>query len=771
MSIGAVAAAGAAAWALCHARGMNIVCARRLSWCAIHIVVVIGCCACSGLGTPARSSAAATPTFNPPIPAMNVQDTLNPSTAVSADTALIQGVDYGFGFDLVAHKTLPLMIRASGTNLVLQNTVSGAVQAVLPGAFSELRAITISPDGRFVYTGDVAGELAEWDLSTGDRKSLSRETGPLFQIALAANGSAMVTSGRDFTRYYAAPGTLPRSLYATGLGQPQFVLDGRYLIGRDPSLRVIDVATGALVATSNGGSRWSPSWALAPGGKQVIWIGPDDAVFTAALPSLANPRSLATVPGASYLYLSLDGSRLLIDGAKQAVLLDRTGRVVMSYPGARADVVGFSPSGRLFATHNERRLEVHESQTARLVKAFPLDGSPGDISWCGDESCLAASQKMSVVFLNVQSGSVIRAASPQRRISEISFRPDGRGVDLEEHFASHYLIDGLTGTLAGTVPELRLRGEATPVEDLEYSPNGQYYVAGSRGVLELVDLRNGSHRVLVEDVSRYSVRQARFSPDSSRLVALGDRSGTAFIKDIATGRDLIGIDPPKGESYFTAAWSPHGDRLALAGHRELRVVDVMSRADILKVEVPNTTMALAWLDSERLLSGHDRGELLVWSLRPGQLPQPIEGKRNHVQKVAVSSDGRWAAAIGRYYLVELIDTASLKVVRQLRTASGELSDVEWHPCRPLLGVAHGDATFFDVQAGTSLSVTLLGEPESPQMPIVAATRSDGHVGAGVDALPFIWVRHGGPAGQIAPATERRDLQTPSIGQPWFSGCQ
>jgi hypothetical protein len=127
--------------------------------------------------------------------------------------------------------------------------------------------------------------------------------------------------------------------------------------------------------------------------------------------------------------------------------------------------------------------------------------------------------------------------------------------------------------------------------------------------------------------------------------------------------------------------------------------------------------------------------------------------------------------IGRYYLVELIDTTSLKVVQQLRTTSGELSDIEWHPCRPLLGVAHGDATFFDVQAGTSLQVTLLGEPESPQMPIVAAARSDGHVGAAANALPYIWVRHGGPTGPVVPAVERRDLLTASIGQPWFGGCQ
>ncbi len=695
---------------------------------------------------------------------------MNPSLAFSADTALTQGVDYGFGFDLVAHKTLPLMIRASGPDLVLYNTVSGAVQAVLPGAFSELRAITISPDGRFVYTGDVAGELAQWNLSTGERISLNREIGPLFQIALAANSSALVTSGSAFTRYYSAPGAAPRSLHATGLGQPQFVLNDEYLIGRDPSLRVIDVATGAVVATSSGGSRWNPSWALAPGGREVVWIGPDDTVLAAALPSLSNQQLLAKVPGASYLHLSLDGNRLLIDAARQTVLLERTGRVVMSYPDARVDVVGFSPSGRLFATRYERRLEVHESQTGRLVKAFVLDGSPGDITWCNDESCLAASQKMCEVFLNLQSGLVVRASSPQRRIHEISFRPDGRGVDLGEHFASHYLIDGLTGTLAGKVPEPRLRGEVTPIEEIEYSPNGQYYAAGGRGVLDLVDLRNGSHRWIVEDPSRYSVRQARFSPDSSRLVELGDRSGAVFIKDVATGRDLLSIDAPKGESYFTAAWSPRGDRLALAGHRQLRVVDVTSRVDILKVEIPDLAMALAWLDSERLLSGHNGGELLVWSLRPGQPPRPIEGKRSHVHKVAVSNDGRWAAAIGRYYLVELIDTISLKVVRQLRTTGGELSDVEWHPCRPLLGVAHGDATFFDVQAGTSLRITLLGEPESPQMPIVATTRSDGRVGAAANALPFIWVRHGGPTGPVAPAVGRRDLLTPSIGQPWFSGC-
>jgi hypothetical protein len=143
-----------------------------------------------------------------------------------------------------------------------------------------------------------------------------------------------------------------------------------------------------------------------------------------------------------------------------------------------------------------------------------------------------------------------------------------------------------------------------------------------------------------------------------------------------------------------------------------------------------------------------------------------------VQKVAVSSNGRWAAAIvGRYYTIDLIDTATLKVVRQLRTTSGELSDIEWHPCMPLLGAAHGDATFFDVEAGTWLRIVLLGEQESPGVPVVTIARSDGRVGGDVMGLPFVWVRNGGPTGPVAPAKQRPELVTAEIGRPWFTGCQ
>ena len=745
---------------------MNAGIAGFFGSCALLVATAIGGFGCARSVT--RTNGLSGPASEP----FGPMGTATQGLTSESDVALVQGSDFGGGFTLVAHPTLPLIIRGNDSDLLIQDTRTAAIQAVLPGALAELRAITLSPDGRAVYTGDVSGELAVWELATGQRSSLGNEPGPLFEIACDPGGPAFVTSGREYTHYYPTAGAQPRPLFAAALGQIRLVMGGKLLVGRDPSLKVIDVATGAIIASANGGSRWNPSWALGPSGNQVVWIGPDDTLLMAELPRLVSPRRLAQIPGANYLYWSADGTHLLVDASKQVVLLDREGRTLMNYPQARASVIGFSPSGQLFALQYKRRLAIHDSRTGSLVKDFPLDGSPGDITWCGDDSCLGASQGRGMDILSLRSGAVIRAASPQRRISDITFHPGGRLVDLAEHFAGHHLIDLLAGREIETFPVPFLLHESDAIDDLAFSPNGTHYAAGTPGVLDVVNLGNGVHRRLIEDPSYYCGREARFSPDGYRILVLGNRTGAAFISDVATGRELLRFTPQRRDNYFHGEWSPRGDYVALAGRNTLQVVNSMTGAVALDTEIPSLAMGLSWLDPERLLSGHDGGELLVWSLRAGPRAQAIEGVRRHVNRIAVSSDGRWAAAIvGRYHVVDLINAATLRVVRQLRIPSGEVTDLQWHPCYPLLGVAHGDATFFDVEAGTWLRVALLGEEESPKPPSIVITRSDGHVGGTVTGMPFVWVRHGWPLGPITPVSQRPELMTAEIGQPWFAGCQ
>jgi WD40 repeat protein len=684
------------------------------------------------------------------------------------DSAWVQGSDFGGGFTILAHPTLPLMFRGDDADLLVHDAHSAAVVAVIPGGSSELRALAVAPDGRRVFAGDVRGELAVWDLTTGTYRTLAQEPGPLFEIAFAPDSPAFVTSGRGYAHYYASEGAPPRPL--PSLSQVRLLPGGKYLVGRDPSLTVVDLSTATVVATVPGGSRWNPSWLLGADARTVTWIGEGDTLLEAQIPALASPRTLARIPGAGYLYGSADGARLLVDGSGQAVLLDRQGRTIVALPGARADVVDFSPTGRLFAVRTDRSLSVHDARSGNKLRTFELDGSPGDISWCGDESGLFAQQRRRVDLLSLGSGSVVRAASAQRSVSEITFHPDGQLVDLEEHFAGHHLLDLRRGAWVRTLPVPRAAQRSETIEELSFSPTGQYYAAGTRHSLDIVQFPSGAERSFVTDPSFSAMREGIFSPDGSRVLVLGDRVGSASVRDVASARELLSVAPAGRDSYFAGAFSPNGTRLALAGHTELRVADAATGAVLMDGKVPDTTLALVWLDADRLLSGHNHGQLLVWSVRSRETGRPVEGTRDHVQDIAVSSDGRLAAVIGRHYFVELIDTASLKVVGRLRTTSGEMHDVEWHPCLPIVGVAHGAATFFDVQSGTWLRVALLGEEESPEPPVVAVTRSDGHVGGDPRASAFLWVRRGGPTGPAAPAAERPELFSGNIGEAGFGGC-
>lgn len=169
-----------------------------------------------------------------------------------------------------------------------------------------------------------------------------------------------------------------------------------------------------------------------------------------------------------------------------------------------------------------------------------------------------------------------------------------------------------------------------------FSPNGKYLAAmDAQACLQLYDAGTGKPlRQLANQGNQYATLQ--FSPDGKTLLATqADNSGGVILLDVATGKEIQKLDEGANETTFTtAAWSPDGTKLALAGINPHR---------------GNQTVLTLW----NALTGDEIRPLTVPAVavpvNPGQPAMVV------VESVAFSPDSKALAVLiaGQVYLLEV----------------------------------------------------------------------------------------------------------------------
>jgi WD40 repeat protein len=152
---------------------------------------------------------------------------------------------------------------------------------------------------------------------------------------------------------------------------------------------------------------------------------------------------------------------------------------------------------------------------------------------------------------------------------------------------------------------------------------------------------------------------AAFAPDGKTFVlTTGDREkGESRLRlfDGSTGKEMAVLaDEPKANIFYPT-YSPHGAQVA-AEVRELgdktsvfKVWDPASRREVavLKPAEPGLLFQPVFSTDGRLVFGCGSGRGHIWDATTGALLSTFRfGEKGYVGAVAVSPDGRWAAAVG-----------------------------------------------------------------------------------------------------------------------------
>ncbi len=216
-------------------------------------------------------------------------------------------------------------------------------------------------------------------------------------------------------------------------------------------------------------------------------------------------------------------------------------------------------------------------------------------------------------------------------------------------------------------------------------------------------------------------------PDPTLLV-------TPKVKPLAKPRQVI----------TAVALSPDGKLAALAGYREVRIVDSQSRATLRKLSGHrgNVTAVEFSADGARIVTAAGEpgvfGEVKLWNMADGTLVRTIVGHRDSLYAATLSRDGKLLATGGYDQQIKLWNAETGDELRTISGHNDAVFDLAFSPDGTLLASASADRSvkLWDVASGARLDTFRSRSRNSTRWP--SAPMGGVLVAGGVDNRIRVW---------------------------------
>jgi WD40 repeat protein len=519
-----------------------------------------------------------------------------------------EGKDYS-GFHAVAFSSDGRRVAATtyGGMAFVWDLDGGRVEHALSTAPGN-SAIAFRPDGRQLAVVDSTG-VRVVDLDGGKVAWQAKQDGMAWGVVYALAGRRLAVKVGQETYFYDADGgkrlgqvSVPS--LSSDLGGLAASAEGRYIVASGfPRCRLIDVQKGEVVREMIGGV----GAALSPNGERLAL--------------LTNDR---TGWGAELDVLAVDSDQIRA----------RSPRAHGEYAGA----IAFSPDGQFIATAgHDNTVRIWTAATCKELRRFQ-GGSRwnNSVTFSPDGRWLAVGTATAVEMWPVDLDQTAETGKAHRTLGT-------RTVALSAT-AGRVLGEGLFAAVVDDVADghtvATLSGNMARMSCATFSADGSLVAAGfGDGAVRVWDAAGGTRRHQFRRL-RHPVTSLSFSADGRRLAAAGPsvaaigggqpstaQGDLVIIWDLQTGEPIRELDGPEAEQVNAVALSGNGKSLLTgAGTRLIRWWDV---------------------DTGTLRSTLDRPDVAYF---------------NWKRVVAVSRDGRWAAAGdgGASTEISLFDTHSGK---------------------------------------------------------------------------------------------------------------
>ncbi len=457
----------------------------------------------------------------------------------------------------------------------------------------------------------------------------------------------------------------------------KFLPDGQRLItfsNRDPSSRIRDAATGAVLAVLEGHTQGVATVAFSPDGKLIV-IGSFDG--TVRLWNAANGAPLGTFKGHGAAVRSAafspDGRRIVTGSSDGTARIwhaasDTAPPTVLAMPDESVDTAEFSPDGQSITTtsSNPSRLQlsarIWDAESGKLleVKVLATEKNLFSVFY------VTATDGRHVVLIDrhsggkariwdIASGGEVGDVPDNVPDADVAFSPDGLRIAIVS--ANTLKIwEAIAPSAPPTNRNQRWRcntrqcilelegdgGASWPV----FSPDGQRVAAFVRNTTSIWNANVGDQVVIFERPDR-AIAPASFSPDGRQLITLSfasagiwDATGDAAFRVLHRAEAAERGGPRNVYSF--AAFSPDGQTVVtVSGDGTAKIWNTASGALLAKTQCPGGLRApVRFLaDGKRIVTACGDGKLRVWQAASDASPVVLGEDQSLVNSVAVSSDG------------------------------------------------------------------------------------------------------------------------------------
>jgi WD40 repeat protein len=420
----------------------------------------------------------------------------------------------------------------------------------------------------------------------------------------------------------------------------------RAAVGCGIYVLVFDVASGTCGAPLVATNQPTRSLAFAPDGKRLLAGSEDGVARLWDLASGAIVSSLTTEGGVRGLDISPDGGRAVTGANGKLVVWDLArGAPIRDLAGSTGRV-----RSAVFSKDGTRVLSADSYPSVKLwdlTRGEPIWTIPGVETFMGarfreEETSIFVATDTSLLFFDMVARGVPKTIATRDSTWAVALSPDG-GRALTGHQDGSLRL----WNLASGVEALDMKGRPGWVQAAAFFPDGQRALSGGEDAAlrlwdvvrgrELNDRKGEGHSAFVASVA--------FSRDGKRI-ATASQDGLVKVWDVATGEEttLAG----NKSTPTSVAWSPDGQQIAAGCSDGLVMVWDQKSARVRSLRHGKGSPARAVVFSNgtgthtgnRLLSGHDDGNVLAWDLTGSSEPERFAVDEHGVTALAFAPDDK-----------------------------------------------------------------------------------------------------------------------------------